>query len=145
MFESDINSVLQGHNIMLSYAIRYSVQACSKDQDDKFTLFRFLRSVLVSLSTMSDFFSVSTTTVANGRLAISSISTIILYKQRKVCWTLSLVLNPFPNKPWFLRVCNTSLLKTLREKEKLLEISNFSFSHSVFYLSGELFYHFHQI
>ena len=46
--------------------------------------------------------------------------------------------NPFPNKPWFLRVCSTSLLKTLREKEKLLVTSNFSFSHSVFYLFGEL-------
>ena len=42
-------------------------------------------------------------------------------------------LNPFPNKPWFLRVCSTSLLKTLWEKEKLLVTSNFSFSHSVFY------------
>ena len=42
-------------------------------------------------------------------------------------------LNPFPNKPWFLRVCCTSLLKTLWEKEKLLVTSNFSFSHSVFY------------
>ena len=40
--------------------------------------------------------------------------------------------NPFPNKPWFLRVCSISLLKTLLEKEKLLETSNFSFSHSVF-------------
>ena len=30
------------------------------------------------------------------------------------------------------------LLKTLWEKEKLLVMSNFSFSHSVFYLSGEL-------
>ena len=48
-------------------------------------------------------------------------------------------LNPFPNKPWFLRVCSTSLLKTLREKEKLFVISNFSFSHSVFYPFGELF------
>ena len=46
--------------------------------------------------------------------------------------------NPFPNKPWFLRVCCTSLLKTLLEKEKLLVTSNFSFSHSVFYLFGEL-------
>ena len=46
--------------------------------------------------------------------------------------------NPFPNKPWFLRVCSTSLLKTLWEKEKLLVTSNFSFSHSVFYLFGEL-------
>ena len=37
-------------------------------------------------------------------------------------------INPFPNKPWFLRVCSTSLLKTLWEKEKLLVTSNFSFS-----------------
>ena len=42
-------------------------------------------------------------------------------------------LNPFPNKPWFLRVCSISLLKTPWEKEKLLVTSNFSFSHSVFY------------
>ena len=46
--------------------------------------------------------------------------------------------NLFPNKPWFLRVGSTSLLKTMWEKEKLLETSNFSFSHSVFYLLGEL-------
>ena len=44
--------------------------------------------------------------------------------------------NPFPNKPWFLRVCSTSFLKRLRLKEKLLIRSNFSFSHSVFYLFG---------
>ena len=36
--------------------------------------------------------------------------------------------NPFQNKPWFLHVCSTSLLKTLWEKEKLLVTSNFSFS-----------------
>ena len=48
------------------------------------------------------------------------------------------MLNPFPNKPWFLRVCSRSLLKTLREKEKLLVTSNFSFSHSVFYPFQEL-------
>ena len=47
-------------------------------------------------------------------------------------------INPFPNKPWFLRVCSTSLLKTLWEKEILLVTSNFSFSHSVFYLFGQL-------
>ena len=41
--------------------------------------------------------------------------------------------NPFPNKPWLLRVCSTSLLKTLREKKKLLVTSNFFFSHIVFY------------
>ena len=46
--------------------------------------------------------------------------------------------NPFPNKPWFLRVCSTSLLKTLWEKEKLLVTINFSFSHSVFCQFGEL-------
>ena len=41
-------------------------------------------------------------------------------------------------KPWFLRVCCTSLLKTLWEMEKLLVTTNFSFSHSVFYPFGEL-------
>ena len=46
--------------------------------------------------------------------------------------------NPFPNKPWFLRVCITRLLKTLWEKEKLLVTSNFSFSHSVFHTLEEL-------
>ena len=46
--------------------------------------------------------------------------------------------DPFPNKPWFLRVCSTNLLKTLPEKEKLLFTSNFSISHCVFYLFGEL-------
>ena len=43
-------------------------------------------------------------------------------------------LNPFPNKPWLLRVCSPRPLKTLWEKEKLLVTSNFSFYHSVFYL-----------
>ena len=48
------------------------------------------------------------------------------------------ILNPFSNKPWFLQVCNTSLLKTPWEKEKLLVMSNFSFSHSVLYPFEEL-------
>ena len=58
---------------------------------------------------------------------------------RKECWPSwgsnhrTLVLNPFPYKPWLLRVCSTSLLKTLWGKEKLLVTSNFSFSHSIFY------------
>ena len=47
-------------------------------------------------------------------------------------------LNPFPNKPWFLRVAVQDFLKTLQEKEKLLIMNNFSFSHSVFYQIGEL-------
>ena len=41
--------------------------------------------------------------------------------------------NPFPNKPWFFCVCSTNLLKTLWEKDKLLVMSNLSFSHSVLY------------
>ena len=49
-----------------------------------------------------------------------------------------MVFHPFPNNPWFLRVFSTSPLKTLREKEKLLVTSNFSFSHSVFYPFGKL-------
>ena len=32
-------------------------------------------------------------------------------------------INPFPNKPWFLRVCSKYLLKTLWEKEKLLYLA----------------------
>ena len=48
-------------------------------------------------------------------------------------------LSPFQNKPWFLRVCSTGLLKTLQEKEKLLVTSNFSFSCSVFYPFREFF------
>ena len=53
--------------------------------------------------------------------------------------------NPFPNKPWFSRVCSRSLLKTLWEKEKLFVMSNFSFSHSVFYPFGKLSGHFHHL
>ena len=33
---------------------------------------------------------------------------------------LSQSFNPFPKKPWFLRVCSTSFLKTPCEKKKLL-------------------------
>ena len=51
----------------------------------------------------------------------------------KVC-----MFNPFPNKPLFLCVCSTSLLKTLWKKKKLLIMSKFSFSHSVFDLFREL-------
>ena len=53
--------------------------------------------------------------------------------------------NPFPNKPWFLRVCSTGLLKTLWEKEKLLVMSNFSFSHSVFLRIWGTHLHFYPI
>ena len=43
------------------------------------------------------------------------------------------VINPFPNKPWVLRACSRSLLKTLWEKEKFLVPSNFSFAQSIFH------------
>ena len=55
------------------------------------------------------------------------------------------LVNPFPNKPGFLCVCSTSLLKTLWEKEKLLITSDFSFSHSVFYPFRRTLCHFHKI
>ena len=58
---------------------------------------------------------------------------------RRPSSVIHIFFNPFPNKPWFLRVCSTSHLKTLWEKEKLLVMTNFSFSHSVFYPFGELF------
>ena len=45
-------------------------------------------------------------------------------------------INPFPHNETFWCPWETSLLKTLWEKEKLLVTSNFSFSHSVFYLFG---------
>ena len=64
---------------------------------------------------------------------------------RRKCWLPAFVFsriifrsfNPFPKKPWFLRVSRTSLWKTEWEKEKLLIMSNFSFSHSVLYLFWE--------
>ena len=49
------------------------------------------------------------------------------------------LVNPFPNKPCFLCVCSTSLLKTLWEKKKLLVTSNFFFSNSVFHPFLEIF------
>ena len=45
---------------------------------------------------------------------------------------------PFPNKPWFSRVCRKSLYKTLWEKEKLLKTSNSIFIRRVFYPVREL-------
>ena len=50
----------------------------------------------------------------------------------------SIEIKPFVNKPFLLRVCSTSLFKALLEKEKLLIVSNFSFSVSAFYPFDEL-------
>ena len=59
-------------------------------------------------------------------------------KIKKKNLNLTYRLNPFPNKPFYLCVCSIILLKTLWEKKKLLVASNFAFSHSIFYLFGEL-------
>ena len=48
------------------------------------------------------------------------------------------MVNPFPHNDTFWCPWETSILKTLWEKEKLLVMSNFSFTHSVFYLFREL-------
>ena len=47
------------------------------------------------------------------------------------CLESFIKINPFPHNDTFWRPWETSLLKTLREKEKLLVTSNFSFFHSV--------------
>ena len=60
-------------------------------------------------------------------------SYVFVYDGFQLRFSHSVMYNPFPNKPWFLRVCSTSLLKTLWEKETLLVTSNISFSHSVFF------------
>ena len=48
------------------------------------------------------------------------------------------ILNTFPNKRLFLRVCSTSLLKTLWKKEKFFVTSYFFFPHSILYLFWEI-------
>ena len=84
--------------------------------------------------------------IATGFIPFSLLSLVFdsgCVGKQPVAWERKLggvLVNPFPNKPWFLHVCITSLLKTLWEKKKLLITSNFllitsnfSFSPSVFY------------
>ena len=69
-------------------------------------------------------------------------------KRRKCCYKNvfkrlhnyieSLKVNPFSHSDTFRRPWETTLLKTLWEKETLLITSNFSFTHSVFYQFREL-------
>ena len=69
-----------------------------------------------------------------------SFSQSLLHMKSKFGNSLDLIfikfmfLNPFPHNDAFRRPWETSLQKTLWEKEKLLVTSDFSFSHSVFYL-----------
>ena len=67
------------------------------------------------------------------KLLITSMLSAALWVWKSPKFIIWKTVNPFPNKPWFLRICSTSLLKILWEKEKLLVTSNFTFSHSVFY------------
>ena len=76
---------------------------------------------------------------------IVGLNAIISIHSVPTCVFLSQKFNPFPNKPWLLRVCSISFLKTPWEKEKLLVMSNFSFSHSIFYPFWTTFFPFHQI
>ena len=47
-------------------------------------------------------------------------ASLCAYSRQGYTFTLDKRINPFPNKSWFLRVCSTSLLKTMWKKEKLL-------------------------
>ena len=70
--------------------------------------------------------------------------TYVFSSSNNVFISLPFYFNPFPNKPWFLHVLSTSLLKTLWEKEKLLVMSNFTFSPQCFLPVWRTFCHFHQ-
>ena len=48
-------------------------------------------------------------------------------------------LDPFPNKPWFLRVCRKGLLKTLRKKREIARNEQFLFFSKVFSFRFESF------
>ena len=54
-------------------------------------------------------------------------------------------LNPFPNKPRFLRVCNTSLLITLWGKGEIARNEQFLLFPLCFLPVSKTFCHFHQI
>ena len=95
----------------------------------------------ISIFSISQNLFYSTAEISCVELHLLSAKAFNLKKAKHLSFGTSLSptgLNPFPNKPWFLRVCSTNLLKTLWEKEKMLVTSNFSFSHSVFYSFGEL-------
>ena len=65
---------------------------------------------------------------------------IACYKQFLLfsVFSTAIYINPFPHNDTFRRPWETSLLKTLWEKEKLLVMSNSSFYHCVFYLFWDL-------
>ena len=100
---------------------------------------RTQHSVLPKSSSSNIFFIVSLASTLNQRYKNKSIGVFQRYRCKVlVSHAYDFGFKPFPNKPWFLRVCSKGLFKTLWEKEKLLVTSNFSFSHSVFNPFGEL-------
>ena len=54
------------------------------------------------------------------------------------------VFNPFPNKPWFLHVCSTSLLKTLWKKGEIARKEQFLLFPQCFLPYWTTFCHSHQ-
>ena len=54
------------------------------------------------------------------------------------------VFNPFPNKPWFLRVCSTSLLKTMGKGE-IARYEQFLLFPQCFLPVWRAFCHFHEM
>ena len=96
------------------------------------SLYKFQVSINFILSSVNAF-NLGRSRILSFGEELNIIQSINLSISQSVNHHAKCALNPFPNKPWFLRVFPVSLLKTLREKEKLLVTSNFSFSHSVFY------------
>ena len=64
-------------------------------------------------------------------------SCVLLMCQNEYLWSKGLTLSQ-TSPGFYVSAVQLNLLKTLWEKEKLLVTSNFSFSHGVFYLFGEL-------
>ena len=52
--------------------------------------------------------------------------------------------DPVPNKPWFLRACSTSLLKTVRDKGEIARNEQFLLFSQHFLPICRTFCHFHQ-
>ena len=69
----------------------------------------------------------------------------LLYELGKKKTSANIPFNPFPYNDTFWCPWETSLLKTLWEEEKLLVLSNFSFTHSGFLPVQRTSCNFHQI
>ena len=79
--------------------------------------------------------------ITQSNIVIYIVQGYFYSRLRPICFKLTLS----QTSPGFLRVCTTSFLKTLREKEKLLVTSNFSFFPQCVIPFWSTFCHFHQI